>query len=371
MTENECLSRMIAPGTKRPGKWRDGVIQIWLTRACNLSCYNCTQGSNLGGNPGMMTPAQFEIAVKSLKGYWGVVGVFGGNPAVSPHFIEICKILRDNVPYAQRGLWCNHPISEEKGIAMRETFNPAVSNLNTHLDTDAYEKFKLWWPESMPFGLREDSRHSPCYVAMKDVLRKPCPDCLNESGYRVYCKTCEGSGRAGTVYDEEKAWELISNCDINKHWSAMIGVFRGEVRAWFCEIAGAQAMLHQGEEDYPDTGVKVDIEYAYFDGKNTKVARHEHDDKPPVFKPRILRWWELPMTEFYSQVRKHCHECSVPLRGYGELAQAIDGKEQVSTTHERIYKPKQKDRRVELVTISSQLGKPLGTMTHYLQNSHV
>lgn len=313
----EAIQRMVAPGDKRPGKWRQGVIQIWLTRACDKACYGCTQGSNLRGNPGMITVEQFEQACLSLKDYWGVVGIFGGNPALHPDFEQLCDILAKYVPYVQRGLWCNNPVG--KGKKMAQIFNPAVSNLNVHLDHKAYNEFRSDWPTSMPFGLDKDSRHSPPYVALKDV-----------------------------VPDEEERWSLIADCDINKHWSAMIGSFRGEARAWFCEIAGAQAMLHQHEPDYPDTGLRVDS--LYDDG--TKW------------------WWQLPMHSFSRQVHKHCHDCGVPLRGYGALAQGDSNQvEQVSQTHAGVYLPKVKGREVQLVQLRSELGAPLGRMTDYIGNA--
>lgn len=315
MNEQEALAKMVAPGTPRPGKYRNGVIQIHVTRSCNESCYGCTQGSNLAGKTTFITPEQFEQAVLSLKDYWGVVGMFGGNPALHTQFEELCAILVAHVPFEQRGIWCNHPVNAARTKVMRTTFNPAVSNLNVHLNQQAWDLFTRHWPEARPFGLKQDSRHSPCYVALKDV----------ES-------------------DEDKRWELISDCDINKHWSAMIGVFRGELRAWFCEIAGAQAILHQDESDYPDTGIPLNMRF----GQD---------------------WWKQPMGKFALQVRKHCHECGVPLRGHGELAQAKEGKEQVSVTHETIFKPRRQGRAVELVTLPAQLGAPLDNMTRYLQNA--
>lgn len=325
MNEQQALARMTAPGTKRPGKFRQGVIQIWTTRACDKSCFGCTQGSNLAGKPGMITPAQFEEAVKSLVGYFGVVGIFGGNPATHPQFETLCLILAKYIPKEKRGLWCNNPLG--KGRIMREVFNPSVSNLNVHLDQKAYDEFKRDWPECHPVGLKQDSRHSPPYVAIKDVIA-----------------------------DESLRWSMISDCDINKHWSAMIGIFRGQLRAWFCEIAGAQSMLHQGNPDYPDTGMPVNPDTT----------------GPIVYQGKTYEsWWQLPMTAFAHQVRKHCHDCGVPLRGYGELAQAPDdqGKEQTSKTHEDIYIPKRKGRRVELAVVRSDLGPPLRSMVDYLGNS--
>jgi hypothetical protein len=164
----------------------------------------------------------------------------------------------------------------------------------------------------------------------------------------------------GKVPDESRIWELVSNCDINKHWSAMIGVFRGELRAWFCEIAGAQAMLHQHESDYPDTGVDPTMEYEHLTSPGKRL------------ETTLGKWWEMGMPHFVTQVRKHCFDCGIPLRGYGELAQATDNLacEQVSQTHEGIYRTKKIARPVQLVTTLEQLGtKRLDRVTNYLGNA--
>lgn len=325
MDESTCLSKMVAPGMRRPYKYREGVIQILLTSSCDKSCWNCTQNSQLRHPFNYMSTENFEKAVLSLQGYFGVYACFGGNPALVPNFEQICEILRKHVPYEQRGIWCNNPITLEKAQIMRRTFNPSISNLNVHLDQKAYDLFKLGWPECGPVGLHQDSRHSPCFVAMKDL-----------------------------EIPEEERWDLISKCEINQHWSAGIGVFRDELRAWFCEITMAQSILHQYDPDYPDTGVDPTGEFMMFEGKGLKW----------------VKWWEMPMQYFSNQVRKHCHECSVPLNGYGELAQAKDGTEQVSKLHQLIYKPKNSHRRVELVTSRKQLeeGK-IESVVKYIQNA--
>lgn len=371
MTEQECLARMVAPGQRRPRKYREGVIQIHVTRACDKACNNCTQGSNYRGKVTFMSPDHFRQACRSLKGYFGVVGMFGGNPALHPQFEELCAVMREEVPADQRGLWCNNPITVEKARVMRVTFDPAISNLNVHLDQEAYDKFKDGWPECSLVGLTQDSRHAPAgFVAMRDVLRVTCNGCSGNQGYYdrangerylsdpedgtewQRCEDCEGSG---FEYDESKAWELISACDINQHWSAMIGVFRGELRAWFCEIAGAQAMLHQDEPDYPDTGL-------------IPTAMYSLDVADP--SDRYLRWWQLKISEFAHQVRKHCHECSVPLRGWGELAMDQAGIEQTSATHEAVAKPKRSGKHVRVVTRLEQLGTGrMRDFTRYLQNA--
>lgn len=287
-----------------------GIIQIHVTRFCDKSCFNCTQGSQLRGPASFMSVSLFEQAVLSLKDFWGVVGLFGGNPAISPHFEEYCEILREHIPKRQCGLWCNRLIG--KGEIARATFNPAHSNFNVHLDQEAYEEFQRDWPEAAPLvvGLDEDSRHSPPWVALMDV--EP---------------------------DETARWELITNCDVNKYWSSLIGVFRGELRAWFCELAGAQSMLHQNDPNWPDLGVKVEP-----------------------------GWWLAPIEAYEKQVEFHCHRCGVPLRGHGELA--VSGTtEQVSQTHADVYRPKDRNRSVQIVTTREQLAGSLGKMVDYIGNA--
>lgn len=307
-----AVAKMVLPRDLRPHIWRGGVLQIWTTRACDRSCYGCTQGSNLAGKPGFITPDQFKIAVDSLTDYFGVVGIFGGNPAIHPQFDDLCTILRGAIPWEQRGLWCNHP--KGKGATARITFNPAVSNLNVHESQEAWDEFSRDWPECRPFlkGLDSDSRHAPPFVAMQDVIP-----------------------------DEAERWKLIQDCDVNRNWSAMICVFRGELRGFFCELAAAQAMLHQDEPDYPDTGV-----------------------------PITPGWWKQGMKAFEHQVRKHCHECGVPLRGHGALANGGPC-EQVSATHAGIYRPKRAGRPVEMVTDLIQLGSPLQRATDYIENGAI
>jgi hypothetical protein len=309
MTEQEALARMISPGMRRPHIWRQGVLQIHVTRACDKACFGCTQGSNLGGRPVMITPEAFEEAVLSLEGYFGVVGVFGGNPAIHPKFDVLCEILRKHVPFEQRGLWCNNLLG--KGEHARKTFNPKVSNLNVHLDQKAYDEFWRDWPEarSVLKGHDTDSRHSPPFVAMMDV---------------------------GVPEDER--WRLIGTCDINQNWSAMLCYVpnRG-LRAFFCEIAGGMAMLHGEDDEWPDTGLPV-----------------------------TPGWWKKPMQDFAEQVRYNCHRCGIPLRRFGQLAIGGDY-EEVSVSHHGIYKPKDKSRRVELVTVASG-NQSLKRATDYIEN---
>jgi hypothetical protein len=323
---DRAVKKMIPPSQPRKNKWLNGVMQIHVTRACDKACFGCTQGSQLRGKASFMSPEQFESAVKSLDGYFGVFGVFGGNPALSPHFDDYCKILQEHVPKRQRGIWCNHP--KGKGKIMRETFNPSFSNLNVHLDREAYDEFKRDWPESNVVGLDSDSRHSPVHGAMADLIGTKLPD--------------------GSEFTEEKMWDMVSRCDINQHWSAMIGVFRGELRAWFCEVAGSQSMIMQSHKmpdgsDYPDTGLMVEA-----------------------------GWWRKPMSDFSSQVNFHCQRCLFPLKGYGQLSQSCDSScaEQTTEFYAEAFRPKRAERSVEIVTeICDFRPNSLSSNVDYLGNS--
>ena len=284
-----------------------------VTRACDQTCFHCTQGSNLAGKPAMMTPEQFEQACESLADYWGVVGVFGGNPTMHPQFSELCRIMRAKIPYLQRGLWCNN--LRGRGSDARVTFNPRHSNLNVHLDSEAADEFRRDWPESTPYikGIEQDSIHSSPWVAIKDVIS-----------------------------DEAERWKLIGRCDVNQHWSAMIGVFRGELRAWFCEIAGAQSMLHENNPDWDGTGQPM---------PDTGVAV-------------IPGWWKAPMAAYDAQARLHCHACGIPMRRRGQAA--IGGElEEFSETHRYIARPKVRDRAVQFVSVES-LSRTDRPSTQYL-----
>lgn len=312
MDEAQALARMIPPFKPRPSIWRQGVLQILVTRACDKACFGCTQNSQLGGKPVMITPEEYEQALKSLSGYFGVIGMFGGNPSLHPKFDALCSILRAHFPKDQCGIWCNHP--KGKGHIMRTTFNPLISNLNVHQDREAWDEFQRDWPECKGTpnlkGLTTDSRHSPPLVSMTDV-----------------------------GIPEEQRWDKIANCDINKFWSAIIMPIPGKgLRAFFCEVAGSMASLHADDPSWPDTGMEV-----------------------------TPGWWKKPMTAFANQVRHNCHHCGVPLKRYGQLANGGEY-EEVSQTHAANFKPKVKDRKVALITVDNVGDRVLEKATEYIAN---
>ena len=100
------LSKMKAPGDFRAGVWRGRVLQVKVTNACDLDCKNCSVGVGLAKKLKKlywMTPDQFRVAIRSLEGFPGVIGMFGGNPCIHPRFEELCQIFREEIPIKSNG----------------------------------------------------------------------------------------------------------------------------------------------------------------------------------------------------------------------------------------------------------------------------
>lgn len=311
---SHTVPNMVMPGQPRKGIWNSGICQIMICRSCNESCVHCSQGSDLAGRPAMMSVEQFRQACMSLESYFGIVGVFGGNPTTHPEFDKICEVMRGIIPFARRGLWSNALLG--KGAHARVTFNPARSNLNCHLSREAYDEFARDWPESIPFlrGMDQDSVHGAPFVAIKDV-----------------------------VPDEAERWRMIGDCDVNKHWSSCIGTVNGELRAYFCELAYAQAALHADNPDWdgtgrpmPDTSVKVEP-----------------------------NWWKRPQKDFEAQIRLHCQACGIALRRPPVPAVGGDHSE-FSETHRHIARPKTRGRAVQFVGVENLTARPDRPATEYL-----
>lgn len=290
---------------------RQGVMQVQITRTCNLSCTNCTQGSHLAGKPRIATLDQIEIMLKSVSDYFGVVGIYGGNPCTHPQFPEVCELVRKYIGWEHRGLFTNDFMGHGKVI--RETFNPDICNLNAHGVYKAFAEMVREFPEcGMQKGMA-DSRHTSSWVALKDIEDL-------------------------TIDEKER---LIENCDINEFWSAITCVMRDKPVGFFCEIAGAQALLHENEPNYPNLGIEL-----------------------------VEGWWKQSIDHFKAQIDKHCYECGIPLRGKGDLGFGTN--EYVSATHLPIYKLKTpKGKTLHVVKTIKDLDGYVPRATDYIENGDV
>lgn len=271
---------MKAPADARwVGHHRGVVLQVKWTNACDLDCRNCTAAVGLARKHKrvwFMPPEQFRTALRSLKGFQGIVGAFGGNPCLHPAFDEMCAIFREEFPdKTQRGLWSNN--LRGKVALCRDTFHGPHCNLNVHRDADALREIKEFWPEARPIGHKHPSMHGSWWVAMKDVIP-----------------------------DEAERWELIGKCFVNQTWSAEISLIRGELRGFFCEFAATMA------------------EYADLNG---------HADLGLPVEPG---WWNHPIEHYAEQVNHYCHRCGAPMNPQ-KVEDLSDAQEDFTATHSPVF----------------------------------
>lgn len=251
----ETLLAMKAPGDQRARIWRGGVLQIKITNACDLDCVNCSVGVGLAKKlkrQFMMSKDQFRTAARSLRGYGGVIGLFGGNPVLHKDFEDICEIFQQEVPdKTQRGLWSNN--LRGHGRICRETFHGPHSNINVHEVQSAWDELVREWPEAtrLRSGLTAPSHHGPIFGSMLDLGMTPA-----------------------------QMWDKVAGCYVNQTWSAEITVVNGQLSGYFCEIAATMAELIGDDSEGADI---------------------------------VPGWWNRSMPAFAHQVGAYCTKCLVPL----------------------------------------------------------
>jgi organic radical activating enzyme len=240
-----AISRMRGPKNMH-------IICIDVTNKCDLACSNCTRLLENQKGHWDMTPDNFRLALRSLKEYWGIIAMIGGNPCMHPKFKELCDIFVEEVPNkAQRGLWTNNFFKHEELV--RETFG--VFNLNSHGEERAENNLRRLHNAATKDGALSwnyggHSHHAPILTAIKDL------------------------------YPPHEMWDRISQCDINREWSASIVQNRGELRVYFCEVA------------------------ASFD-----LARGQDHGKPLTDG-----WWRNTILPYDDQVKRFCPGCGVPAK---------------------------------------------------------
>lgn len=246
---------MLMPLDKIRNKAND-ICQIVVTRnCCVFSCSNCTQLLPFRKDVRNMSLECVEEAIASMRGWPGVIAIFGGNPVVHPQFPEICEIVKRLIPnQAQRGLWTNN--LHNHGDLIRETFWPhGRFNLNVHGDLEAAAEMNRCLPGKPIFGESGRDHHGGMLM-----------------DYRDYGLT------------EEQWIEKREKCDINQNWSAGIYERDGRPYAYFCEVAGSL------------DGVR---------GENNGVLAEPG-------------WWLRPIEAFDHQIKRCCDRgCGVPLRTVG------------------------------------------------------
>ena len=141
-----------------------------------------------------------RVAIDSLDGFDGEIGMMGGEPALHPQFREALAIWREMIPdRRKRSLWTSGWKWDEYKDDIFETFDRDLIHFNDHS--------------------QYSGRHQPLLVAIEEV-----------------------------VDDPELRKILIENCPYQARWSASIT----PLGCYFCEIAGAQGALF-GVPGYPIT----------------------------------------------------------------------------------------------------------------------
>ena len=173
-----------------------------------------------------------------------MIAMIGGNPCMHKDFPELCRIFAEEVPVKrQRGLWSNNVFDHQELI--RDTFG--FLNLNPHNDArsiESLEKLKELIPAIRFYT--GNSHHAPLMTAMRDLYP-----------------------------DEDEMWEKIEGCDINREWSASIVQNKGELRAYFCEVAASFDLARGGVHGAPVT-----------EG-----------------------WWKKGVADYADQVKRFCPGC--------------------------------------------------------------
>lgn len=262
-----------------------GVICIDITNKCDLACSNCTRLLANQDYLWEMTVENFRTALRSLKGYHGIIAVIGGNPAMHSNFEELCSIFVEEIPNkGQRGLWTNN-IFKHTNVAA-DTFGHF--NLNPHGIERGIKSLETLKNLNLGNYHEEASEHAPLLVAVQDI------------------------------FEPEEMWDKISQCDINKYWSAAIIQLNGNLRAYFCEVAASFDIARN-----QDHGIEV-----------------------------IPGWWEMGMDRFAMQVKTFCPRCGCSARLKGSMD--YEECDSYSVSNEDIaLKSLKKKRVIKLVEASS------------------
>jgi hypothetical protein len=195
--------------------------QIVVTSLCwpkatdgSLSaCSNCTRLLGHEKKRYIMTPEQFKDCVFVARDFIydspacpqgrtnKVLGIFGGEPLLSPFLPEYVDILIELVPEPQhRGLWT----SVDWTVYNHARYGDAKPWVDRLLAGQGYLNWNMHTED-------QKCEHHPVLLSIGDVIK-----------------------------DEKEKWRLISQCWLNRDWSAAYALdANGEPKFYFCEIASS------------------------------------------------------------------------------------------------------------------------------------
>lgn len=272
-------------------------IQVSITELCwpkaadgsLTSCSNCTRGIAHIRKRHIMSLDEISRAVDVLatfpresaacpQGRRKVVGCFGAETLFHPQFPEVVDIFTAAVPDVwNRGLWT----SLDWKTYEHPKYGPARPHVERLIGTRP--SGSVWERERSRYGsggylnwnMHAESQkcvHSPVLVAISE-----------------------------TIKDEQRRYELISQCPYQRDWSPLIGPDAdGEVKFFFCEVAQTQSRLF---------GLNVGIPLS------ADCWKGEIQFEPDA--AGVLR----PQGKFAKQIESCCNRCggATPLPGRRDL----------------------------------------------------
>ena len=240
----------------------DADIQVIdITNRCFLKCSGCTRDIAHQFETREMDPDTFRAALNSLKGWWQpgkVIGIIGGEPTISRHFKEICRIFREEFNPGELSIG-REPIGDFNAMAMERLFDrtngkglwTSFGPKWRDVAEDVFLTFSHWNPN-------DHSQGGTHQVSLVDA--------------REMCELL------GIRYDDFPLYR--ANCWLQNQWSGCIST---SGKAYFCERAGSLDMLYNG-------------------GKRGWDVRTEPD------------WWKRTPDQFGEQL-EICEMCSMCLPG--------------------------------------------------------
>lgn len=206
---------------------REQIIhQICVTSLCwpktpdgqLTGCSNCTRLLAHEKKRYFMSPDQFRECAEVAKDFvydsppcpqgrrMKVIGIFGGEPLMSPHFKDYVDILCELIPEPEhRGLWTSVNWPTYVGPKYGEA-KPLVEKLLN--GTNGSRSGFLNW------NMHTEANHCEHHgnlIAIQDMIP-----------------------------DEKERWELINKCWLNRDWSACYALDHlGRTRFYFCELASS------------------------------------------------------------------------------------------------------------------------------------
>jgi hypothetical protein len=196
-------------------------IEIDITYACNLNCYNCNRSCEQAPTGEHMTPAQIELFIKesiAADYRWKRIRLLGGEPTVHKQFFEILDLVR-----AYRDEHSPGTIIEVITNGHGDKVNRAIAKIpsdvvinNTSKETKVQPHFGSFnvAPEDVPDYEDADYRNG-CWVI------ENCGMALGPNGYYV-CAVAGG-------IDRIRGWDLgrrtlpVITDDMNDHLERFCG----------------------------------------------------------------------------------------------------------------------------------------------------